>query len=131
VRRIETIQVLVEELVTAAVHEGRKGARTRDILDAFQAQGGLQGWGEKQLRELLRSIGIPVREQMYFKIDGEKANHPGVHVDDLTQHLGRAPRRPAHLVPDLTPTQAAESTPSSAVSPADTTRPGGDREGPA
>ncbi|WP_143659540.1 hypothetical protein [Streptomyces sp. MP131-18] len=125
-RRIRIIQDRVEELVAAAVHEGKKGARTLDILAAFQARGGLHGWEEKPFRELLRSIGIPIRDQMYFKINGEKTNHPGVHVEDLTEHLGRAPLLPAHLVPDLTPVQAVEPTSSPAPLPVQNAPPRGE-----
>lgn len=112
-RKIALIWQQVEKCIAVAVQEGRKGARVADMLTEFQTMGGLlPGWEERQFRELLRSIGIPVREQMYFKVNGAKKNQPGVHVEDLTQALGFTPRLPAHLVPDLTPIQVAEPAPS-------------------
>jgi hypothetical protein len=80
-----------------------KGVRVEDLLAGIQADGSLPGWDVKQFGALLTGIGIPVREQMYFKVDGRKSNCPGVHAEDLTTALGRAPRLPPHLVPDLTP----------------------------
>jgi hypothetical protein len=105
-RRVALIWEQVEYAVAAAVQAGTRGARTVDLLAEFQSGGALADWDEKQFRDMLRSIGIPVRDQMYFKVGGEKKNQPGVHVEDLSHSLGRAPRLPAHLVPDLTPAQA-------------------------
>ncbi|HEX5566087.1 MAG TPA: hypothetical protein VFY14_03975 [Streptomyces sp.] len=85
-------------------HVQGKGVRVEDLLTGLQADGSLPGWDARRFRALLEGIGVPVREQMYFKVDGRKSNCPGVHVDDLTAALGRAPHLPAHLVPDLTPT---------------------------
>lgn len=109
-RRVALIWERVEHAVAAAVQAGARGARTVDLLAEFQSGGPLAHWDEKQFRDMLRSIGIPVRDQMYFKVDGEKKNQPGVHVEDLSNSLGRAPRLPAHLVPDLTPTQPLPPT---------------------
>jgi len=101
----------VEYAVAAAVHPGHtddrargKGVRVEDLLADLQAEGNLPGWDTARFRSLLEGTGIPVRPQMYFKVRGKKANCPGVHVEDLAGALGRAPRLPAHLVPDLTPT---------------------------
>ncbi|WP_435238225.1 hypothetical protein [Streptomyces sp. YPW6] len=109
-RRVALIWERVEHAVAAAVQAGTRGARTVDLLTEFQSGGALETWDEKQFRDMLRSIGIPVREQMYFKVGGEKKNQPGVHAEDLTNSLGRAPRLPAHLVPDLTPVQPLPPT---------------------
>lgn len=111
VRRVALIWERVEHAVAAAWYQtATRGARTVDLLAEFQSGGALADWDEKQFRDMLRSIGIPVRDQMYFKVDGEKKNQPGVHVEDLTKTLGRTPRLPAHLVPDLTPTQPLPPT---------------------
>ncbi|MFD7954357.1 hypothetical protein ACFV4X_12765 [Streptomyces ardesiacus] len=107
---------LVEREVATAVHHGTKGVRIGVLLQLLQDRGHLRDWDELRLVALLRSIEIPVRDQMYFKIDGRKSNKPGVHVEDLTEALGRAPRLPAHLVPDLTPHQAPARGPSGALS---------------
>ncbi|MGC5562580.1 hypothetical protein ACPYPG_07010 [Streptomyces sp. FR-108] len=109
-RRVALIWERVEHAVAAAVQAGTRGARTVDLLAEFQSGGALDDWDEKRFRDMLRSIGIPVRDQMYFKVDGEKKNQPGVHLEDLSNSLGRAPRLPAHLVPDLTPTQPLPPT---------------------
>ncbi|MGC5263973.1 hypothetical protein ACPXCO_23440 [Streptomyces cyaneofuscatus] len=96
---------LVEREVATAVHQGTKGVRVATLLSIIQERGHLPDWDEARLVAMLRSIEIPVREQMYFKINGKKSNKHGVHVEDLTEALGRAPHLPAHLVPDLTPSQ--------------------------
>lgn len=93
----------VEHQVAAAVQAGTKGVRVAQLLTDLQAGGHLRSWDATQLKETLRGIGVPVRDQMYFKVDGRKTNQPGVHVDDLTKTLGRRPHLPPHLVPDLTP----------------------------
>jgi hypothetical protein len=101
---------LVEEEVAAAVHNGRKGERAAVLLEKSKKKGLVPTeWEEKQFKRTLQALGIPVREQMHFRVNGKKANKVGVHVQDLTQALGRAPRLPAHLVPDLTPGQEPAS----------------------
>lgn len=103
-RRIALIWERVEHAVAAAVQAGTRGVRTADLLTEFQSGGTLHDWDEKRFRDMLRGIEIPVRDQMYFRVNGEKKNLPGVHVEDLSNSLGRAPRLPSHLVPDLTAT---------------------------
>lgn len=95
----------VEEEVAAAVQQGTKGARVGAVLDSLQADGSLPGWDAARLKEVLKALGVPVREQMYFRVAGVKTNQPGVHVEDLTRRLGHTPRLPAYLVPDLTRTK--------------------------
>ncbi|MGW6145529.1 hypothetical protein [Streptomyces sp. NPDC055140] len=107
---------LVEREVATAVHHGTKGVRIGALLNLLQDRGHLPDWDEPRLVALLRSIEIPVRDQMYFKIDGRKSNKPGVHVEDLSVALGRTPRLPAHLVPDLTPHQTPTGAPSETLS---------------
>lgn len=121
-RKAAYLRQVVEHQVAAAVRPGRddalvhgKGARLEDLLTHIQADGSLPGWTPVQLGAVLEGIGVPVRPQMYFKVEGKKRNLPGVHVDDLTAALGRPPRLPAHLVPDNTPAQA--SAPGSANAP--------------
>lgn len=103
-RKVAEIRLRVEHEVAAAVQAGKKGASVDHLLTLFQGEGKLTDWDAPRLKEMLRGIGLPVREQMYFKVDGKKVNIPGVHVDDLTAVLKHSPRLPAHLVPDLTPT---------------------------
>ncbi|MFJ5635070.1 hypothetical protein ACIQF5_20835 [Streptomyces goshikiensis] len=100
--RARALMSFVEDEVATAVHNGTRGVRIAVLLTLFQSRGQLQNWDEDRLKNLLKGIGVPVREQMYFKINGKKSNKPGIHVDDLTETLGRRPRLPAHLVPDLT-----------------------------
>lgn len=103
-RRIAMIRLRVEHKVAeAALLQGKKGVRTADILTSFQKEKAFVGWGEGEFIAALRGLGIPVRDQMHFVVDGKKRNLHGVHVDDLTQSLGRAPRLPANAIPDLTP----------------------------
>ncbi|TFV33171.1 hypothetical protein E4K10_30285 [Streptomyces sp. T1317-0309] len=64
---------------------------------------------------LLERCGITVREQMKFRVGGKQKNTPGVHIEDLARDLGHAPRLPAHLVPDLTPTPTPVSGPQPAL----------------
>ncbi|MGW2951561.1 hypothetical protein [Streptomyces eurythermus] len=88
-----------------------RGARVDDLLAEQQQRGALPGMQRKGMIEHLEMAGITVREQMSFRVYEEtstgwkwvKKNVPGVHVEDLTEDLGRIPRLPAHLVPDLTP----------------------------
>lgn len=103
--KTEVWWALVEQEVATAVHQGTKGVRVGTLLGNLQERGHLPDWDEARLTAMLRSIGIKVRDQMYFKINGKKSNKPGVHVEDLTKALGHAPRLPTHLVPDLTPHQ--------------------------
>lgn len=103
--KTEVWWALVEQEVATAVHQGTKGVRVGRLLSILQERGHLPDWDEARLTAMLRSIDIPVRDQMYFKIDGRKSNKPGVHVEDLTEALGHTPRLPGHLVPDLTPHQ--------------------------
>ncbi|MFE0774175.1 hypothetical protein [Streptomyces sp. NPDC058861] len=107
--RTRTLMSFVEDEVATAVHNGTKGVRIAVLLTLFQSRGQLQNWDEDRLKSLLKGIGVPVREQMYFKINGKKSNKAGIHVDDLTETLGRRPRLPAHLVPDLTPSAPSNS----------------------
>ena len=104
--RTRTIIKFVEESMATAFHNGTaegRGIRVAVLLTAFHKKMHLIDWDEERLTAFLESIGVVVREQMYFKINGKKSNKPGVHVDDLTKLLGHNPRLPAHLVPDLTP----------------------------
>ncbi|MFE4312604.1 hypothetical protein ACFRR6_41855 [Streptomyces sp. NPDC056891] len=97
---------MVEETMATAFHNGTaegKGVRIAVLLAVFHKKQHLLDWDEDRLKTFLESIGLPVKEQMYFKIAGKKSNKPGVHIDDLTKVLGHSPRLPAHLVPDLTP----------------------------
>ncbi|WP_424892399.1 hypothetical protein [Streptomyces sp. XH2] len=84
-----------------------KGARIDDIIAGLQADDRApEGLDRKTMTRLLGDAGITVREQMKFRIDGNQKNQPGVHIDDLTEDLGRRPLLPAHLIPDLTPQHA-------------------------
>lgn len=101
----------VEEEVAAAVQQGGKGVRIGGLLDSIQADGSLPGWDTARLKELLKAVGVPLREQMHFRVNEVKTNQPGVHVDDLARSLGHSPRLPAHLVPDLSRTEAPAGPP--------------------
>lgn len=112
----ESLRLFVEQEV-AAGHAGYiegvkgKGASVDHLLAKQQSNGGLPGMERKGMIALLEEVGIPVREQMKFRVlEGaptgpkwKEKNVPGVHFDDLAKALGRAPRLPAHLVPDNTP----------------------------
>jgi hypothetical protein len=115
----ELLRKYVEDRVmtVAANHaenvKGR-GARVDDLLAEQQAHGGLVGLDRNAFEELLTKAGITWREQMKFRVledcDGSpewvKKNCHGVHVEDLARDLGRRPRLPSHLVPDITPNPA-------------------------
>ncbi|MDF3141492.1 MULTISPECIES: hypothetical protein [unclassified Streptomyces] len=118
-RKAEMLWGHVEAAVVEGVRDkGKNGAQTADILTRVQKDCSLPGWDEPRFRALLKSIKVPVRDQMHFGRDpdtGKKLNKPGVHVDDLTEALGHTP---AGLVPDITPTGPAPTEP--APSPATT-----------
>lgn len=80
-----------------------KGARVDDILAALWERGSCSNWDRKAMMACLDRVGIRYREQMKFRVDGKQKNHPGVHIEDLTQDLGYTPHLPAYLIPDLTP----------------------------
>ncbi|MFJ3097964.1 hypothetical protein [Streptomyces hydrogenans] len=117
-RRAQFLKV-IEEAMAVSLHNGTnegRGIRITVLLAIFHKKQHLLDWDEKKLRAFLESIEIPVRDQIYFKVKGKKDNKPGVHLDDLTELLGHAPRLPAHLVPDLTP-QHGHQQPPTAPSP--------------
>lgn len=120
-RKVEILWGHVEAAVVEGVRDkGKNGAQTADILTRVQKDGSLLGWDEPSLRGLLKSIKVPVRDQMHFGRDpdtGKKLNKPGVHVDDLTAALGHTP---TGLVPDHTPTAPAHTPTEPAPSPATT-----------
>ncbi|MFJ5037984.1 hypothetical protein [Streptomyces parvulus] len=112
----ESLRELVEHRATAIAGrhvEGIKGmgVPVDDLLAELQEKGSLPGVERKGFIELLEMAGITVREQMSFKVLEEtptgpkwkKKTPPGIHVEDLAESLGRTPRLPANLVPDLTP----------------------------
>ncbi|MXM66779.1 hypothetical protein GR925_25940 [Streptomyces sp. HUCO-GS316] len=115
----ELLRAFVEDRVTAGAAGHTKGvkgrgARLDDLLAEQQANGGLIGLDRNAFRDLLERAGITIREQMKFRVLEDTENGPkwrqktppGVHIEDLARDLGRTPRLPAHLVPDLTPTPA-------------------------
>ncbi|MDX3345940.1 hypothetical protein PV708_39225 [Streptomyces sp. ME02-6977A] len=112
----ESLLVLVEQRAAAIAGRHVEGIKGRGVpvdylLAELQKKGILPGVGRKGVIELLEMAGITVRDQMSFSmledtptgLKWKKKTPPGVHVDDLAEALGRAPRLPAHLVPDLTP----------------------------
>ncbi|MFE0541101.1 hypothetical protein [Streptomyces sp. NPDC058891] len=107
----EAIRRFVDQAVAAgaAGHAEAKGrgARVDDLLTALQERGAVPDFDRAAMTELLERCGITVREQMKFRVGGKQKNTPGVHIEDLARDLGHAPRLPAHLVPDLTPTSSA------------------------
>lgn len=116
--RREALRLFVEHQVAAGA-AGRerakgRGARVDDLLAALQAKGSVPDWDREAMIGLLQWAGITVRPQMKFRVDGRQKNVPGVHVQDLADDLGRTPRLPASLVPDLTPAQAPHPTPAQA-----------------
>jgi hypothetical protein len=87
-------------------HRNRQGVHIRELLEGLQHHGALTGWKPEDLRRHLEALEIPVRDGIGIIIDGKKYNRPGVHHDDLSKALGRAPVLPPHLVPDRTPVEA-------------------------
>ncbi|QNT94886.1 hypothetical protein HEP81_04613 [Streptomyces griseofuscus] len=80
-----------------------RGVIVDDLVAPLQRRGVTQATDRKAVIGLLESAEIRWREQMKFRIGGKQKNRPGVHVADLAEDLGRRPRLPAELVPDLTP----------------------------
>lgn len=96
-----TLRLFVEHAVAEA-HLARKGGvLVVDLLQQLQASGLHLDKTPDAFPAVLRSVDIPVKK---ISVNGEKAL--GVHHTELTAALRRLPRLPAHLVPDLTRTEA-------------------------
>lgn len=95
-----TLRLFVEHAVAEA-HLARKGGvLVVDLLQQLQASGLHLDKTPDAFPAVLRSVDIPVKK---ISVNGDKAL--GVHHTELTATLGRLPRLPAHLVPDLTRTE--------------------------
>ncbi|MEU9857244.1 hypothetical protein [Streptomyces sp. NPDC047974] len=95
-----TLRLFVEHAVAEA-HLARKGGVLAvDLLQRLQASGLFLYKTPDMFPAVLRSADIPVKK---ISVNGEKAL--GVQYTELTSALGRLPRLPTHLVPDLTRTE--------------------------
>lgn len=93
----EELRLYVEHAIAQADLEGRKGVHAVDLLTGLQEAGRYLGLNGKTFPAKLRDASIPV-DQLSIKGD----NQLGVRHDKLTTALGRSPRLPPHLVPDIT-----------------------------
>lgn len=109
----EELRLYVEHSVAHADLTGLKGVHAIDLLNGLHESGRYLGLTKATFPAKLRDAGLPVTG---ISIRGD--NQLGVRHDQLTQALGRSPRLPAHLVPDLTDRQDAGETPDPNPSPA-------------
>jgi hypothetical protein len=93
----DELRLYVEHAVAHADLQGRKGVHAVDLLAGQQQSGRYLGLTGATFPAKLRDAGLPVTG---ISIHGD--NQLGVRHDQLTKALGRTPRLPAHLVPDLT-----------------------------
>ncbi|MET9730630.1 hypothetical protein ABZZ79_08205 [Streptomyces sp. NPDC006458] len=96
----QTLRLFVEHAVAAAHLERKGGVLVVDLLQRLQASGLFLDKTPDAFPAVLRSVDIPVKK---ISVNGDKAL--GVHHTELTAALGRLPRLPARLVPDLTRTE--------------------------
>jgi len=102
-------RLCVEHAVAARYAEGvrgmMQGVHIQDLLTGLRAEGRVSDprLDTTALARYLRLIGIPIRDPLPLKVNRKTVNRVGVHHDDLAAYLGRTPRLPPHLVPDLTP----------------------------
>lgn len=100
------LHLYVEHALAGAKRTGHHGVHLSTLLAGLHRHGHLADWTVTDLGAQLRRMGIPVRD-----VRVGKTNRVGVYHLDLQKHLGRAPRTPPHLVPDLTPPDPADQAP--------------------
>ncbi|AUY51262.1 hypothetical protein [Streptomyces sp. CB01881] len=112
----DDLRLYVEHAVAHADLQGRAGVHVVDLLNGLQESGRYLGFTKSSFPAKLRDAGLPVTG---ISIKGD--NQLGVRYDQLAKELGRSPRLPAHLVPDLTADETAlagEGSPFQSPSPA-------------
>ncbi|MFB7673133.1 hypothetical protein ACFC26_17165 [Kitasatospora purpeofusca] len=99
----------VENTVAARYAEGvrgiRQGVHVEDMVAELKEKKLISdpAWDTAALASYFRRIGIPLRDPLPLTVKGKKRNRIGVDFKELTQTLGREPRRPPHLAVDHTP----------------------------
>jgi hypothetical protein len=106
----EDLAEFVEHALAVAKSNGHHGVHLSTLLHTLHHHGAVTNWTVPDLGARLRSIGLPLRD-----VRVGTRNRVGIHHDDLRKHLGRTPRTPPHMVPDLTrpdtPVQAPAGAP--------------------
>lgn len=101
VERPEQLAVYVEQAVAIRHAAGDAGVHLVTLLAGLHRDGQAEGWDTTELGARIRAAGLPITKTINIK--GSRL--AGVRHDALYKALGHSPRLPAHLVPNLTPTE--------------------------